>query len=279
MTSNEKIIMFMEEKDKCLKSYNKDLNYFNEDDKQDILQWSTEDANNIWTKLTNNEHSYGISKDTCSFCLHNKYCSTCTYGERHGKCGIGTSCINTYCEIIAFFNKLSISLNFAFSKEFYSNLIEKIEEKSIENSSKGIKIKYITKDKYRGLDPEIVDLLKQGKIIKGTFTIIGSPIVKEGYLSDYDVCHCSYYNMVDNNWYDGFKPILKGAEEGIDWSKIPVDTKVLVKDREEDEWQKAYFAKFENGSIKVFTDGRTSFSCIGITRFWRFVKLYKEGEK
>ena len=52
------------------------------------------------------------------------------------------------------------------------------------------------------------------------------------------------------------------AEElGIaDWSKVPVDTPILVKDDYDDKWEKAYFAKYEDEMIYAWNNGRTSFS-------------------
>lgn len=51
----------------------------------------------------------------------------------------------------------------------------------------------------------------------------------------------------------------KDPAEDVDWSKVPVDTPVLVRD-DEDMWHKRYFAKYENGKKYVFTYGRTSWS-------------------
>lgn len=46
----------------------------------------------------------------------------------------------------------------------------------------------------------------------------------------------------------------------IDWSKVKVDTPILVKDDYDDKWEKAYFAEYENGMIYAWSNGRTSFS-------------------
>ena len=72
-------------------------------------------------------------------------------------------------------------------------------------------------------------------------------------------------------------------EEVIDWSKVPVDTKILVSNcingaGEVIEWRKRYFAKCENGKIYAWNDGVTSFSVDSddLCTRWDFVKLYKE---
>ena len=67
-------------------------------------------------------------------------------------------------------------------------------------------------------------------------------------------------------------------KEVIDWSKVPVDTKVLVSDNGE-YWFRRYFAKFEEGDVYCFDSGATSFSVedddYEVT-IWRYVKLYQE---
>ena len=50
------------------------------------------------------------------------------------------------------------------------------------------------------------------------------------------------------------------VEPPVDWSKVPVDTKILVRDSEDEEWRKRHFAKFEDGKIFAWTSGVTSFS-------------------
>lgn len=46
----------------------------------------------------------------------------------------------------------------------------------------------------------------------------------------------------------------------VDWSKVPVDTPILVKDDYDDKWEKAYFAGYKNGMVYAWDNGRTSFS-------------------
>lgn len=63
-------------------------------------------------------------------------------------------------------------------------------------------------------------------------------------------------------------------EENIDWSKVPVDTKVLVSDNG-NTWYKRHFAKYENGSVHVFPDGRSSFTTeeSDIIYPWKYAKI------
>ena len=69
-------------------------------------------------------------------------------------------------------------------------------------------------------------------------------------------------------------------EEHLDWSKVPVDTKVLVSDNGK-LWYKRHFAKYENGSVHVFPDGRSSFTTeeSDIIYPWKYAKLYEKQDK
>ncbi len=67
-------------------------------------------------------------------------------------------------------------------------------------------------------------------------------------------------------------------KEVFDWSKIPVDTKVLVS-RNGKDWHRRYFVKFKKGMVYCFDGGATSFSIedgdCDITG-WEYAKLYQE---
>ena len=71
------------------------------------------------------------------------------------------------------------------------------------------------------------------------------------------------------------RELLWSIEDKIDWNKVEVDTKVLVRDRPYNEWLKRHFAKYENGKVYVFNDGRTSWNNEGITH-WEETKLWEE---
>lgn len=70
-------------------------------------------------------------------------------------------------------------------------------------------------------------------------------------------------------------------EPEIDWSKVPVNTKILVRDSENGEWVKRYFSEYRNGLVYAFADGATSFSANqnSPTSPWYCAKLYDGGEE
>ena len=68
-------------------------------------------------------------------------------------------------------------------------------------------------------------------------------------------------------------------EPEVDWSKVKVDTPILVKDTEEEEWQRRHFAGLKNGKVYAWHDGLTSWSDIGeCERSWKYAKLAESEE-
>ena len=71
--------------------------------------------------------------------------------------------------------------------------------------------------------------------------------------------------------------IMNIAEElGIvDWSKVKVDTPILVKANEQDDWEKRYFAYFKDGKVYAWLCGTTSWSTNNDedVMSWNYAKL------
>lgn len=61
----------------------------------------------------------------------------------------------------------------------------------------------------------------------------------------------------------------------VDWSKVNVDTPILVKQYEQDEWEKRHFACFKDGKVCAWLCGATSWSADyeGDITDWNFAKL------
>ena len=49
-------------------------------------------------------------------------------------------------------------------------------------------------------------------------------------------------------------------EQQVDWSKVKVDTPILVKRSKEAEWERRYFAKFVDGKVCAWMGGATSWT-------------------
>lgn len=61
----------------------------------------------------------------------------------------------------------------------------------------------------------------------------------------------------------------------VDWSKVAVDTPILVRDFEEKKWRKRYFAFFKDGKVYTWTGGVTSWTCENpnCVMSWVYAKL------
>ena len=57
-------------------------------------------------------------------------------------------------------------------------------------------------------------------------------------------------------------------EPEIDWNKVEVDTPILVKDMEYENWRKRYFAEYKNEVVYAWVNGKTS----DVTT-WNYAKL------
>lgn len=68
-------------------------------------------------------------------------------------------------------------------------------------------------------------------------------------------------------------------EPPIDWSKVPVDTPILVRIYENESWKARHFAKYEDGKVHAWGCGTTSWSNDGRgTYTWKFATLAEEVE-
>lgn len=61
-------------------------------------------------------------------------------------------------------------------------------------------------------------------------------------------------------------------EPSVDWSKVPIDTPVLVRDYGENPWQRRHFAGMKNGKLMAYDNGKTSWSGTTISS-WNFMEL------
>lgn len=106
---------------------------------------------------------------------------------------------------------------------------------------------------------------------------------KEGKLCDCNAILCS-----DCAWSgkSGCRERLKEwakqefVEPLVDWSKVPVDTKILVRDSEDGRWEKRHFARYESNIVFAWNRGCTSYSVDGYddAAGWKYAKLAEEGE-
>ena len=103
---------------------------------------------------------------------------------------------------------------------------------------------------------------------------------------DGKITKCSETDCVECDFGGSYKCRMKIAEWAnseyddlpVDWSKVAVDTKIFVKDRESDKWHPRHFAKYENGMVYTWDSGATSWSASGYMSKWKYAKLTESVE-
>lgn len=64
------------------------------------------------------------------------------------------------------------------------------------------------------------------------------------------------------------------VEPPVDWSKVPVDTPILVRfDGDDKYWVKRHFARYDNGQVRSWVNGTTSWTADGRSDTWTYAKL------
>lgn len=91
---------------------------------------------------------------------------------------------------------------------------------------------------------------------------------------DLSKCEC----CTEEISFDNFKKIIEYEPTVVDWSKVPVDAKIYVRDSKFGIWVPRYFAKYKNDKVYAFENGCTSFSSVNNSlTTWKYAKL-AEGE-
>lgn len=119
-------------------------------------------------------------------------------------------------------------------------------------------------------EEEIVEILNSDK------KFMCDDFVKKKVLASYGmICNheCSGCVILTNIWLS-----KEYKEPEVDWSKVKVDTPILVKSSAGDVWFERHFAKFEDETVYAWDAGRTSFTteeCSG----WEIVELADNKDK
>lgn len=77
---------------------------------------------------------------------------------------------------------------------------------------------------------------------------------------------------------DKAEELIMSWEEPVDWTKVKVDTPILVRDITDCEWTRRHFAKYENGRVYVWNGGSTSWTT-ETTMTWDYAKLAERNEE
>lgn len=79
---------------------------------------------------------------------------------------------------------------------------------------------------------------------------------------DTTICHECKFRNFSHGCDETFKSWAEEEykEPEVDWTKVPVDTKILVKVYKDSFWCKAHFASYEDGKPFAFPGGRSSWT-------------------
>lgn len=88
---------------------------------------------------------------------------------------------------------------------------------------------------------------------------------------------CAFYDNYDDCRPNAMKWAAEEYKEPeVDWSKVPVDTAVLVSD-DGVNWERRYFVrKPAEAMFGVYSNGATSWSADGYVTWYRYAKLANE---
>lgn len=109
--------------------------------------------------------------------------------------------------------------------------------------------------------------------------------VKSNVLPNYtnkecDDIWCHTCTMMFAFWLD--EEYVEPQKPEVDWSKVPVDTLVMVKDFEGEEWVLRYFKEIdencEESKYVTWIAGATSKTAYGFTEYWNYCELVEEKE-
>lgn len=133
------------------------------------------------------------------------------------------------------------------------------------------------REKYR---EELINLIKLENNGADTYHSALCDFVKSKVLPNYTNEDCSNFWCITCTKMFAFW--LDEEYTEVDWSKIPVDTLVRVRDHESKEWNLRYFKGIDDSSSNkfiVWTAGATSVTAEGSCMNWKYCELVEEDEQ
>lgn len=90
--------------------------------------------------------------------------------------------------------------------------------------------------------------------------------------------NCLFYDYSSERTCDEVAMAWADAEcidPEVDWSKLAVDTPILVRQFQHNDWSRRYFSHYDNknGLVCAFSDGKTSWTGQDDWKSWNYAKL------
>ena len=120
------------------------------------------------------------------------------------------------------------------------------------------------------------DEIKKYKVSRGGYfcsEFIMPHILKKDSCAGINCEHC---HILQTIWL--LEDYEEPEEPKVDWSKVKVDTPILVRQGKNGDWLKRHFAKYENGNVYVWADGQTSWTGADEIK-WKYAKLAEDEEE
>lgn len=89
-----------------------------------------------------------------------------------------------------------------------------------------------------------------------------------------DIFNCAWCRVLLDIWLD--EEYIEPLKPEVDWSKVPVDTLVRVRDHESKDWNLRYFKGIDDSSsyrFIVWSAGATSVTAEGSCMNWKYCEL------
>lgn len=81
--------------------------------------------------------------------------------------------------------------------------------------------------------------------------------------------------VIDETHLNGLDMYQETSIEAVDWSKVEVDTPILVRRPFDEDWHKRYFAEYRDGGVYAWNGGATSWTTAWKDNVsqWEYAKL------
>lgn len=130
------------------------------------------------------------------------------------------------------------------------------------------------REKYRD---EIVKAIKDGDSCDFMIKTV-NPVYSDGWGCNDELCQgeeCEACLKLFAFWLD--EEYIEPPKPEVDWSNVPVDTLVRVRDREDQEWTLRYFKGIDDGNAmcrySVWASGATSKTANNGYMCWKYCEL------
>lgn len=122
------------------------------------------------------------------------------------------------------------------------------------------------REKYKN---ELVKVCKSGELMK----FFNNYVVPTYDCGNYEVINAEKVALLTALWLDEeYK-----EEPEVDWSKVENDDLILVRDGDDEEWNRAHFACYENGKVHAWSGGKSSWTASSYM-YWEQAKLAEPQE-